>query len=228
MSGRVKFTDSFLNQSYNILERLENLNENDVWIHELRLAALLGLTRTTEHGLHTLLQVLLAELKSTKRKIAGEKVIKINQDLPTPLYRLMPQETFSKGTNTQEIIRTKAKWYQFGAGMLHGCDKQSALKQDLVSINFGNIYRDDAVILWEKDTGYRAFITDAFLTAGEPYPFLTEGITLPIANFMEKKWSRRQHETLLQQCHLKMIDYAIFSGIIELPAFVKSCPLRDV
>jgi len=80
MSGRVKFTDSFLNQSYNILERLENLNENDVWIHELRLAALLGLTRTTEHGLHSLLQALLAELKSTKRKIAGEKVIKINKD----------------------------------------------------------------------------------------------------------------------------------------------------
>ena len=85
MSGHVKFTDSFLNQSYNILERLErleNLNENDVWIHELRLAALLGLTRTTEHGLHSLLQALLAELKSTKRKNAGKKVIKINKDSP--------------------------------------------------------------------------------------------------------------------------------------------------
>ena len=84
MSGRVKFTDSFLDldQSYNILERLENLNENDVWIHELRLAALLGLTRTTEHGLHSLLQALLAELKSTKRKNAGKKVIKINKDSP--------------------------------------------------------------------------------------------------------------------------------------------------
>ena len=63
----------------------------------------------------------------------------------------MPQETFSKGTNTEGIIRTEAKWYQFGVGMLHGCNKQSALKHDLVSINFGNIYRDDAVILWKYE-----------------------------------------------------------------------------